>query len=69
VKHFTRLILSTLASLTLAGCLGTTYQTTDATGQNGTTFTSPSGKTVQAPPLALRSGDKGGESGGSGGRN
>lgn len=69
MKHFARLMLATLASLTLAGCLGTTYRTTDATGPNGTTFTSPSGKTVQAPPIDMRQGNTGGESGGSGGRN
>jgi hypothetical protein len=69
VKHFARLMLATSASLTLAGCLGTTSQTTDATGQTSNTYTSPSGRTVQAPPLALRNGSTGGESGGSGGRN
>jgi hypothetical protein len=69
VKSFARLMLATLASLTLAGCLGTTYPTTDATDPNGNIYTSPGGKVVQEPPVNMRQGNSVGENGGSGGRN
>ena len=56
--------MSMLICLSLSACAGGTTASDDSN-----TIVTPSGRIVQAPPVNLRLGNTGGESGGSGGRN
>ena len=66
MKILERVMLVVSTGLPLAACASSPYPAANPNDPNSTTILTPSGRTVQAPPVAMRSGDRGGESGGSG---